>query len=319
MPSSRQEARPLQTGGLVVAVTQDEAAQLLGQRLLAHLRRGHGAAPRDAAPRARARRRETPRAANPEPTAGNAPAETRIELALTNNQSTMISVRREPGRYRLRLHRIFAEAGPDVVAALGRYVTRAERSASAVLGEFISANQGRIALPSSHAATQASGPECQLPRAEPVSTPRSVRPGPAASVVRSIPIEPRGEHHDLGQLFAQLNADYFSGSIQAAITWGQRKRPGVAPRRYKSLQLGSYAVEDALIRIHPTLDRREVPGYFVCWIIYHEMLHQKHGVPIIAGRRRFHTPAFLAEERLFDNYEQAQLWERQNQTRLLWY
>lgn len=287
MSSSRQEAWPARKGELVVAATQDEAAQRLGQRLIAHIRRGH-------APVAlRAASTKAP----PEVL-----AETRLELALTNNQCTMISVRREPGRYRLRLHHIFAEAGPDVVAALGRYVTRAERSASAILGEFISANQGRITRPAPRNAAAAH-----------TSVERPLRPP------RLPQIDPRGQYHDLGQLFIQLNTDYFGGAIQAAITWGQRKRPGLPARWHKSLQLGSYAVEDSLIRIHPTLDRREVPGYFVCWIIYHEMLHEKHGIPVIAGRRRFHTPEFLAEERLFDNYEQAHLWERQNQQRLLWY
>ena len=295
MPSSRQEARPARTGELVVAATQDEAAQRLGQRLLVHIRRSHGAAaPRETPPTPP---KTVPRPQSP-PGLAKAPAETRIELALTNNQCTMISVRREPGRYRLRLHHIFAEAGPDVVAALGRYVTRAERSASAVLGEFISANQSRLSPLAPHRTA---------PAAEPLRAERPPR------------LESRGQYHDLAQLFSQLNADYFGGAIQAAITWGQRKRPGAAARRHKSLQLGSYAVEDALIRIHPTLDRHEVPGYFVCWIIYHEMLHQKHGIAVIAGRRRFHPPEFLAEERLFDNYEQARLWERQNQQRLLWY
>ncbi len=91
-------------------MARHEAAARLRQRLMAHLRRAHA-------------------------------AEAQLELALTDNHCTMISVRREPGRYRLRLHHMFADAGPEIVAALGRYVVRAERSASAMLGEFISANQ----------------------------------------------------------------------------------------------------------------------------------------------------------------------------------
>ena len=221
-----------------------------------------------------------------------------LELALTDNQCTMITVRREPGRYRLRLHHMFAEAGPDIVAALGRYVTRAERDASAVLGEFISKNQARIVLSSTR---------------RPLSAPAHGRPR------QPPPAEPMGRHHNLQNLLDQLNRDYFEGTVGATITWGQRKRCGLAARRHKSLQLGSYTVEDALIRIHPTLDRPQVPGYFVAWIIYHEMLHQKHGIPVIAGRRRFHTAEFLAEERLFDDYERAHVWERQNAHWLLWY
>lgn len=83
--------------------------------------------------------------------------------------------------------------------------------------------------------------------------------------------------------------------------------------------MGSYSVEDKLIRIHPSLDRPFVPRYFVAWIVYHEMLHQKHDIPVVDGRRQFHTPAFLAEERLFDEFERAQQWERVHLNRLLVY
>ena len=43
--------------------------------------------------------------------------------------------------------------------------------------------------------------------------------------------------------------------------------------------MGSYSVEDRLIRIHPTLDRPDVPRYYVAWIVYHEMLHQSTAFP----------------------------------------
>ena len=99
MSSSPQQALGAPQGELAVATTKHEAAE----RLVAHIRR-------TLAP------------------------EAQVELSLTDNQCTMITVRREPGRYRLRLHHMFAEAGPDIVAALGRYVTRAERAASAADG-----------------------------------------------------------------------------------------------------------------------------------------------------------------------------------------
>ena len=81
--------------------------------------------------------------------------------------------------------------------------------------------------------------------------------------------------------------------------------------------MGSYAVEDRLIRIHPLLDRPFVPRYYVEWIIYHEMLHERHPIPLVAGRRCFHPPAFLAEEQLFEDVDRASRWERQNAHRLL--
>ncbi len=55
------------------------------------------------------------------------------------------------------------------------------------------------------------------------------------------------------------------------------------------------------------------------WIVYHEMLHQKHDIPIIGGRRIFHTEAFMAEEATFEHYERAVRWERDNLDRILHY
>ena len=60
--------------------------------------------------------------------------------------------------------------------------------------------------------------------------------------------------------------------------------------------MGSYSVEDKLIRIHRSLDRDLVPRFFVAWIVYHEMLHQVHGAPILNGRRQFHTKVCLEDE-----------------------
>lgn len=210
----------------------------------------------------------------------------RLELTVTNNRSTMISVRRAPGCYHLRLHRMFLAGSSAILAALGRYVTDNDRIASAELGEFIDSHQGLI-------------------------PPRPALPLRVPNLIH------KGKHYDLKELFDQLNCHYFNGSIDARITWGRNLRTGSRPRRHRSLKLGSYSVEDRLIRIHPTLDQPHVPSYFIEWIIYHEMLHQKHPIPIIDGRRRYHTPAFLAEERLFDDYERAHKWERRNLHRLL--
>jgi predicted metal-dependent hydrolase len=209
-----------------------------------------------------------------------------LSLRLTDNRSTMISVRRGEGRYHLRLHRMFLTAGSATMHALSRYVTDNDAQASAQLGEFIDAHQA------------------QLP-------PRAARPPRPPRIIDC------GQHYHLGQLFAALNGRYFRQPIEARITWGRLPRRSGRPRRHRSLKLGSYSVEDRLIRIHPTLDQPFVPSYFVEWIIYHEMLHQKHPIPIIDGRHRYHTAEFLAEERLFDEYERAHQWERRNLHRLL--
>jgi hypothetical protein len=212
----------------------------------------------------------------------------RLSLAITDNRYTMISVKRDKGLYRLRVHHMFLDAGPEVVQALGRYVSDNDRDASILLSTYIDANQSRIR--------------------------RGRRPRNQAIV-----LETQGDCHDLQELYDELNVRYFNSGIDALITWGQRNPPGARRRRRNSIKMGSYSVEDRLIRIHPSLDRPFVPRYFVAWIVYHEMLHQKHDIPIVDGRRQFHTPAFMAEERLFDEFERAQQWERVHLNRLLVY
>lgn len=211
-----------------------------------------------------------------------------INLSLTDNQHTMISVKRERGRFRLRLHHMFLDAEPDVVQALGRYVGQNDREASRLLGHFIDLNQRKIRRPQ--------------------------RRRTAEQV-----IETEGEVHDLESIYDDVNRKYFAGRIAARITWGQRAKDGSRKRRRNSIKMGSYSVEDRLIRIHPSLDRDFVPRVFVEWIVYHEMLHQKHDIPIVGGRRQFHTAAFLHDEAKFAEYNFVRHWERANLDRLLLY
>jgi hypothetical protein len=49
------------------------------------------------------------------------------------------------------------------------------------------------------------------------------------------------------------------------------------------------------------------------------MLHQVHDIPIVDGRRQFHTPEFLAQERNYEHYELARDWEKRNLDRILEY
>jgi hypothetical protein len=205
-----------------------------------------------------------------------------LDLALTNNHYSMISVRRKPDGYRLRLHQMFVGAEPRIVRALARYVVHNDRRASALLGEYIEANQHVI---------------------------RQQERKP-----RELKVRTAGKHHDLQVIYDRLNAQRFGGALEARITWGPATARGRARR---SIKMGSFAVEDRVIRIHPTLDRADVPEFFVSWIVFHEMLHGKHEVKRANGRRRFHTPEFLAEEATFPEFDRARAWEKANLDRLL--
>jgi hypothetical protein len=205
-----------------------------------------------------------------------------LELRLTNNHYSMISVRRKPDGYRLRLHRMFVGAEPRTVRALARYVVHNDRRASTLLGDYIERHQHII---------------------------RQQKRRP-----RQMNLRTAGRHHDLQAIFERLNAAHFAGGLEARITWGPVTARG---KRRRSIKMGSFAVEDRIIRIHPALDQDCVPDYFVAWIVYHEMLHGKHEVRRENGRRRFHSAAFLEEERQFPEYDRACAWEKQNLDRLL--
>jgi predicted metal-dependent hydrolase len=122
-----------------------------------------------------------------------------------------------------------------------------------------------------------------------------------------------GRVHDLGAIFDRLNQRYFEGKHGARITWGPLRRHD----QQRSIKVGSYSLEDRLIRVHPALDHEMVPGYFLEWIVFHEMLHGKHAIRQLGGRRCFHPPEFSHEERQFPDYRRARLWEKANMDRLL--
>ena len=210
------------------------------------------------------------------------PVGRRLSVKLTDNRYTMVMVRRGAEAYALRVHRMFASADARMLRALGRYVVYNDPRASAFIGQFIDKNQHVI-------------------KRQPRQT-------------RRVVLRTAGRAHDLAVIFERLNREYFSGGLEARITWGS------APRRERprhSMKMGSFAVEDRLIRIHPALDDASVPGYFVAWIVFHEMLHGKYEVVRKGERRCFHSKEFVAEERTFRDYQRACAWERANMDRLL--
>ena len=205
-----------------------------------------------------------------------------LRLKLTDNRYTMVAVRRATQGYTVRIHRMFAGCNSKMLRAVARYVVHNDPRASALIGQFIDDNQAVIK--------------------------------PQDRRARSLKIRTAGQVHDLQAIFDRLNGERFAGQLQAQITWGPG---GGRPRRRRSIKMGSFSVEDRIIRIHPSLDRTEVPGYFVAWIVFHEMLHGKHEVLRKDGRRCFHSKEFMAEERTFPDYAQASAWERANIDRLL--
>jgi predicted metal-dependent hydrolase len=205
----------------------------------------------------------------------------RPRVILTDNLRTMLSIKKGQGVYTFRIHHMFTAAPPVILRSLARYAERHDAEAAALLRAFIDGNEHMIR---------------------------------AAKQPRQVDLDTEGAHHNLQEIFDELNERYFDGRIEAMITWGPRAK---RRRGRSSIKLGSYAVEDKLIRIHPVLDAADVPRFFVAWIVYHEMLHEVHDMPIVDGRRIYHTAEFRRAEARFDDYFESVLWERTNLHKLL--
>jgi len=206
-----------------------------------------------------------------------------ISLTLTDNRTSMVYV--SPGGLglvKVRLHHMFLDAPPDVVAALGQFIRRPVPECHRALNSYIRANTHRIGGRPRHKA--------------------------------AINLSHRGFHFDLKRIYEKLNERYFEGRLRVAITWGKSNDRN---RRY-SIDFGSYDESRRIIRVNPSLDRPFVPRFFVDYIVYHEMLHAAIGFREAAnGRRSLHSPRFRRQERQFRFYRSALRWENANLWRFL--
>ena len=126
-------------------------------------------------------------------------------------------------------------------------------------------------------------------------------------------LQARGRVHDLQAILDRLNAEHFDGPVEAKIGWG---RSGALPGR-TSIRTGVYLHAARAIRIHPALDREEVPAFYVASVVFHEMLHQVVPPAERGGRRTIHGREFRRRERAFPDHARAAAWERENVHRLL--
>ncbi len=189
-----------------------------------------------------------------------------ISLTLTENSTSMISVKRRGGTVLLRLHRMFLSADTDVLDEItGLIKTRKEKTPN--IRKFIRHNI------------------------------KYVERKPKRLKIRT-----DGRFYNLLEIYDFLNNDYFNGMVSAAITWGAKSPRRAARRR----TLGSYSKSGKIIRINPVLDSIKVPGYYIEYVVYHEMLH----ADMDAEKGRAHSGEFRKRERLFKHYEKALAWEK---------
>ncbi len=209
----------------------------------------------------------------------------RVRLVVHDNRSTMVSFRRDRGLLHYRIHHMFLDAPQEVVRALATFAAPARgmaarrRDAGTRIDAYVRQHRARIAEP------------------------------------RPARVEPRGRVHDLQAIFDRLNARWFDGTVQARIGWGPNRGRG----RRRTIKTGVYVQDARLIRIHPALDRVEVPELYVATVVFHEMLHQV--VPAVErrGRRLVHGAEFRRRERAYPDHAAAKRWEEENLSLLLAY
>ncbi|RJR22205.1 MAG: hypothetical protein C4581_01105 [Nitrospiraceae bacterium] len=194
----------------------------------------------------------------------------KISLVITDNSSSMLSMKRKGKEVSIRVHRIFLSADSSVMDEIAGFI-RNSRAKTPQIRQFIRQNSN------------------QLKR----------------RTVRKVNINTEGSIFDLREMFDCINREYFEGRVSASITWGIKGTRRVAARR----TLGSYCSDNNTIRINPMLDNRRVPGYFMGFIVYHEMLHADIGIKTDGGRRVIHSKEFRTRERMYKYYERAIAWE----------
>ncbi|MCP5419470.1 MAG: M48 family metallopeptidase [Gammaproteobacteria bacterium] len=109
-----------------------------------------------------------------------------------------------------------------------------------------------------------------------------------------------GQVYDLASAFARLNNTFFASTLERPrLIWS---------RRLTRRKFGHYDSVRDTVMLSSTLDHPEVPAFVVDFVLYHELLHKKHGVAWRNGRARVHTPEFRREERRFPKHAEAEAW-----------
>ncbi len=194
-----------------------------------------------------------------------------VTLFITDNATSMVSIREKGTALVVRLHGMFLDAGDEVISEVANFIRR-RKGETPLLRKFLRQNTHRI----------------------------------KRSPPRKTTLTSEGKYYNLDELFHSLNSEYFDGRVSSSITWGIRN-PRYAVRKRT---LGSYRRQSNIIRINPVLDRKSVPRYFVEFVVYHEMLHADMGMSERNGRRLVHARDFKKRERLFTQYERAVAWEK---------
>jgi len=198
-----------------------------------------------------------------------------VRLTLTQNRVSMASVQFLPHEIRVRLHEAFLNAPATVLNALGAYLrSRRDRDWTQV-GVFA--------------------------RSIPIAG------QPAAPITGSS----AGRVYDLDIIRRRVNKRFFEDRLTCRVIWGRNTGRKRKYARSRSICYGTYRPDQNLVRIHPRLDRKDVPEEFVEYIVFHEMLHA--AIPARKGPNghRHHPAEFKVMEKRFPGYRRMKAYSKQ--------
>lgn len=201
----------------------------------------------------------------------------KVKVRITDNRSTMLSVRWEPGVAKVSLHRMFLAAPDNIVEELACYVRRDHKIIGPSVKAFIADN---------------------------------LRKYNYAHLLDRRKLHTQGNVYNLKAIYDQINREYFNGKLDLSITWFG----GPRPRGRHKITFGLYHDTLRLIKIHRMMDSPSFPAYMLEFVIYHEMLH--HVCPAYVdeqGIHRVHSKEFKSQEKLFRHFALAQRWIAEHQ------
>ncbi len=194
---------------------------------------------------------------------GNLP----VEIVITRNRASMLSVRFHPDRICIRMHEAFLNAPQDILQSLKDWLKTRRRERWHPIAEFAKNIQ--------------------------------IREAPPAHVRTT------GEVYDLKELLREVSQEFFGGKPKCQITWGRAGRRKKRART-RTVHWGTYDTRIKLIRVNPRLDSKTVPRSFVKYIIYHELLHECIPAERRNGRNAHHHATFKIMDRKFPDWPQMQ-------------
>jgi hypothetical protein len=108
----------------------------------------------------------------------------------------------------------------------------------------------------------------------------------------------QGHAYNLETIFHKVHQQYFDKTLQKPqLAWSKT----FTHRKY-----GHYEPARDRVVLSRTLDDSNVPSYVAEFVMYHELLHKRHGETWVNGRLWVHTSAFRRDERQFKEYDLAQ-------------